>query len=102
MNYIGIALVCFTGSKTEMPCLYTYPAFTSIRVGDLVKVDDGRIGTVVWNDETHTDREDFQGIVIASGAELPLKRIRAYARWTEFAWEDETDERIDPVGTADS
>ena len=99
-EYIGLALIRHDGC--EKPFLFQYPAFMNCKEGMMARVMTKRgeaIGTVVWADNVCKDRDEYKGIVIASGSEEPIMPVLAVAEWHEIAWEDETDEYRDPVGT---
>lgn len=88
MAYIDIVAVKL---RPERPYLFQAPSWSAIREGDQVKVETSngtQIGEVVAKDTFDDARDDFDFIVKAMSATLPLKRVLGMIRYTEIDYTD--------------
>lgn len=86
---VGLALCSFKGS--DKLYLFQAPKLANIEVGDYVKVEDTKDTAVVekWVEWIDTDEEDYDMILAAAGATVPLKKIISKLVTVSLKYEEE-------------
>ena len=92
---VGLALVKFEHSNKQY--LFKTPKFAHIEVGNFVKVEDtDDIATVVkYLSYIDTNEDDFDMIITATKATLPLKKILSVYHEQTFIYDKDEEDGAD-------
>ena len=103
-EYIDL-VICKHGNNPNA-FIFQAPEWSALKTGDKVIVENKKGESEATVERVYTvntkDREEFEFIMMASGATLPLKKVLKKVTYRDFKYENEgsADEKIRPSSKA--